>query len=486
MIKLQQIVYNKWFLPLFFCLAISISVFQHYRVFSLDVIGYHAWRQTQTQTVIENFANEDFNILNPRINDFYYKDRLFRMEFPLAQWIIAALYKLLGNHLIITRLFFYLATLFSVWGIYKVIQALTRNKLVACLTSWFFLFSPIIYYYSVNPLPDNLALCLGIWSVYYWIKHLKEDKMKFFVISILFLAFSLAVKLPFIVFGIMYVSKVYERGREKKIDVKYILLPALICSLPLLWYVFIISTWRENGIIGGIFSSDFPLLKLLDIFQFNLISTLPELLVNYATVPLFIIGLYFVFRSFNFRDTVHRSLFYVLCACSFYFLYEMNMIDKVHDYYLFVFLPFIFIIISKAILIILSKPANGLKYLILLSFMVSPITAYLRCNTRWNAYSPGFTKEYLFYKKDLQAIIPKDAKVIVHGDASRCIVLYHLNRKGWSDSEEGLTKDKVDNAIKNGATYLVSDTGTDISKFIDMNSVYLIFQKNALKLYKIK
>ena len=86
--KLQQIVNKNWFLPVFFGLAVGISIFQHYRIFSQDLIGYHVWRQTQTQTVIENFVYEDFNILNPRINDLYYEDGIFRREFPLAQWIL--------------------------------------------------------------------------------------------------------------------------------------------------------------------------------------------------------------------------------------------------------------------------------------------------------------------------------------------------------------------------------------------------------------
>src|SRR6476620_3439802 len=124
--KLLQIVNNKWFPLAFFAIAIGISVFQHYRIFSLDVIGYHSWRQTQTQTVIENFANVDFNILNPRLNDLHYEGGIYRMEFPIAQWFLVALYKLFGNHLIITSLFFFVVTLFSFFGFFKLLGLLTK------------------------------------------------------------------------------------------------------------------------------------------------------------------------------------------------------------------------------------------------------------------------------------------------------------------------------------------------------------------------
>ncbi len=483
--KLQQIINNKWFFTVFFFIAVSISVFQHYRVFSLDIIGYHSWRQTQTQTVIENFAFEDFNILNPKVNDLHYEDRVFRMEFPLAQWLIAGLYKLFGNHLIITRLFFFITTLLSCFGIYKLVMALTRHKLTAALTAWFFLFSPVIYFYSVNPIPDNLALCFGIWSVFFWIRFIQKRVLQLFMISCLFFALSLAVKLPFIVFGGMYLALFYVKDRDKKFNLNYILIPFLISALPLIWYAFVIGAWKDNGVVQGIIINKFSMAKLWDIFFFNVVSTLPELLINYATFPVFVIGIYYTCRQLNLKSAAHRSLCYVGCLCIVYFLYELNMIDKVHDYYLFPFLPFIFVIIAKAIYVILNTSSN-LKYLILLSLILSPITAYLRCNTRWNSYTPGFSKEYLFDKRKLKNIIPGTEKVIVYGDDSRSIVLYHLNRQGWSYGENGLTAENFENNIKNGAGYLITDCTMDSVNFMGSHHTELIFEDHILKLYKIK
>jgi 4-amino-4-deoxy-L-arabinose transferase-like glycosyltransferase len=291
--KLQHIVNNKWFPVIFFMLAISISVFQHYRVFSLDIIGYHSWRQTQTQAVIDNFYKVDFNILNPRLDDLHYPDGIYRMEFPLAQWFVASLYKLFGSHLFITRLFFYVTTLISVFGMFKLTFALTQNKLTSLLTAWFFLFSPVLYYYSVNPLPDNLALCFGIWSIYFWISYLEQYKNYLFILSCIFLTLSVAVKLPFIVFGAMYLSKVYDKQAHKSISIRYVWIPFVIMIPTLVWYAWVIPTWGGNGVVKGIIDNDKTILQLFDIMQFNLFSTMPELLVNYATVPLLIIGFYF-------------------------------------------------------------------------------------------------------------------------------------------------------------------------------------------------
>lgn len=484
--KLQHIVNNKWFPVIFFMLAISISVFQHYRVFSLDIIGYHSWRQTQTQAVIDNFYKVDFNILNPRLDDLHYPDGIYRMEFPLAQWLVASLYKLFGNHLFITRLFFYVTTLISVFGMFKLTFVLTQNKLTSLLTAWFFLFSPVLYYYSVNPLPDNLALCFGVWSIYFWISYLKQHKNYLFIVSCIFLTLSVAVKLPFIVFGAMYLSKVYDKQAHKSISIRYVWIPFVIMIPTLVWYAWVIPTWGGNGVVKGIIDNDKTILQLFDIMQFNLFSTMPELLVNYATVPLLIIGFYFLFKKLEIKNVIHRSFVFIGILLIIYFLYEMHLIDRVHDYYLFPFLPMLFLIVAFAIQTVFLNQKSKLKYLILLSFLVAPITAYLRCNTRWNSESPGFTKEFLTCKKQLQQLIPENAKVLVCGDGSRSIVLYHLQRRGYSLGDNEITDTTIEEGLKKGAAFLITDCNTDTNKVLQRHTFNLLFKKNKVKLYLAK
>lgn len=481
--KLLQIVNNKWFPYAFFAVAVAISVFQHYRVFSLDVIGYHSWRQTQTQQVIENFANIDFNILNPRLNDLHYPNGVYRMEFPLAQWLVGGLYRIFGNHLIISRLFFFVCTLFSVFGMFKVISLLTENKILKFLGAWFFLFSPIIYFYSVNPMPDNLALCMAIWALYFWVSYQKKKQNSDFILSCVFLMLAVAVKLPFIVYGAMYLPRIYQ---NRKVNFKFIIIPVLVCLPALVWYVCVIGTWMENGVVQGMLGNDLEILKLLGILQFNVLSTMPELLVNYATFPLFVIGVYYTYKFFSKRNEIHASLAFVGVCCIVYFLYELNMIEKVHDYYLFPFLPLLFIVVVKGVDVILSKPQSKLKYLVVLSFFLCPITAYLRCNTRWNEQSPGFPKEYLFEKKRLQEIIPYNSPVVVYNDESRSIVLYHLKRKGWSHYKYGFKREILKDNIKNGARFLITDLPLDTNQAICHHLDKLLFVKNNVTLYSIK
>ena len=81
-----------------------LSTVMHRHVFTMDIQGAHEWRQTETQTMIDNFAEKDMNILNPRVNNHGNQSDIFRMEFPLMEWIYAVLFKIFGDHIIISRI----------------------------------------------------------------------------------------------------------------------------------------------------------------------------------------------------------------------------------------------------------------------------------------------------------------------------------------------------------------------------------------------
>src|SRR4030095_14552423 len=95
---------------------------------------------------------------------------------------------------------------------------------------------------------------------------------------------------------------------------------------------------------------------------------------------------------------IHYSRFFLLL----YFLFEINMIAKVHDYYLFPFFPFLFIIVSYGAFNMLSHQPAYLKYIVIFLLLILPFTTYLRIIGRWNPDSPGFNKDLLIYKDELR------------------------------------------------------------------------------------
>ena len=69
---------KKLIYPVLIVLAL-LSLVMHSGHFKKDLMGAHVWRQTQTQSNIINFYEEDFNILNPRRNSRGNTDGIFRM-----------------------------------------------------------------------------------------------------------------------------------------------------------------------------------------------------------------------------------------------------------------------------------------------------------------------------------------------------------------------------------------------------------------------
>lgn len=462
----------------------------HFHVFKLDLIGYHVWRQTQTQTIIENFYKEDFNILNPRINDRGDGSGIFRMEFPIMQWSFACFYKLFGDHVIISRILTFIIGLFSVWGMYLLLYNIFKRQELALIGAWCFNFSPVFYYYTMNPLPDNLALCCAIYSMAIFFKWIDDRKYTTVVWSAIFLSISVLTKLPFIVYlGGIGAYFVWNRKREGISNIFKIGLTFLCFLLPpVLWYLNVIGTWQGNGIVTGILSihkSD--IMDLFDILQGNLISTLPELLINYGSLLFFISGLFILFFRKKYRNNLFPVFLFWGISVSLYFLFEMNMIGTVHDYYLFPFLPLIFIIVGYGADKILTHSNKIFRIIALIALFILPITAYLRADHRWNIVNPGFNSNLLTYKNDLRNVVRNDKLCVVGNDESNYIWFYYINKKGWSFDNDNLSAENLKMMIDKGACYLYIDSkkvedDTGIRSYLSN----LIMQKGDINVYKLK
>jgi 4-amino-4-deoxy-L-arabinose transferase-like glycosyltransferase len=478
---------KTWKIIIFISIPL-LSTLMHLKAFPIDLLSVHVWRQAQTQTNVINFYEEDFNIMNPRRNNRGTKDGIYRMEFPIMQWLFAGVYKAFGNHLIISRILTFLISLISVWGFYCLLKSLFGNEKVALIGAWAFNFSPAFYYYAVSPLPDNFALCCGIWALAVFLKSLPDASWKSTIFGAFLMSLSMAAKLPFILFYAFpfgfYVQKIFQKRLVTNDIFKGIIWLAFFTPT-LLWYLWVIPTWQGNGIVAGMLDLAKSPMELLDILQHNLISTLPELLLNIGAVPLFIAGFYFIKKQ-----KVHRhSLFFPMAFWAFltllYFIFELNMIGKVHDYYLFPFYPILFAIVAYGSLQ-LTKVKYG-KKIVLFLLITLPIFAFARIQGRWNADEPRLNKTLLTHKTELQAISEKDDLIIVGNDASYAIWFYHLDRKGWAFAEDRLTPKDIKFMIKSGAKYLYSD-----SQIVDENPNFkpyldnLIFEEGTIRVYKLK
>lgn len=481
---------KKWIIIIFLAIAFT-SLLIHLPHFKKDLISIHVWRQTQTQTTIDNFYEEDFNILNPRRNSRGSDDGIFRMEFPLMQWIVAGLYKIFGSSIVLTRVFMFITGLFSILGIFFLLKLIFKNNTAGIIGALALCFSPSFYYYTINPLPDNFALCFAIWGAYYNFKWIYKSKTKNLIIGSFLFSIAALCKLPFVLYWSIPISFLTIQLARKNIKIKAFLkdfsISVAFIILPFSWYITVISGWEGNGIVSGMLENSSSSSEIFEYLSHNLVSVLPELLINYAALPFFLLGIFKIFKNKSFKS--NHFYIYAIWGLSIlaYFFFEINMIAKIHDYYLFPFYPLLIILIVSGALNMIYGQKRTLKYIAIALLLLLPITAYVRMHVRWNEDNPGFNKDLLIHKNDLQSSVPDDALCVVGNDISHHIFFYYIHKKGWCFEEDYLTGSELHKMINDGAEYLYTDSevvmnNPEIIKLCDEN----IANYGSIYVWKLK
>jgi hypothetical protein len=477
---------------LYFLLIPMVSVGLHWRIFSMDLIGVHLWRQSQTEINIQNFYRHDFNIMNPRNNRFNDGDNIMRFEFPIMQWLVAGAHKAFGESIIITRISMFIFSILGVLGVYFLLKWLWDDKIVALLGAWAFNFSPVFYYYAVNPLPDVFALSSAIWAIAFFFLYLKTAQKRAVVLSAFFLLLATLAKLPYIVFGSMvgiYAIQRLIKGRFSAL--KEVILVSLIFILfiipALLWYSWVIPTWGNNGVLKGVFDNQIPLSKTLAIYQFHAFDLLPRLLMNYAAVPFFFVALFFMVKNKAFKHAKWGILAALGLSVIIYFFYESNMIDAIHDYYMLPFLPPLFIIVGYGIkqlwhMNTLTRSTATFLLVALPFFAVQTVKNY------WSLEETGFNNDVIKYKDDLRKAVPNDALCIILNDYSNFVFSYQIDKQGYIFSDADWPPEWIGDMVKRlSVRYLYSDNrkmddNPKVKPYLDA----LILERGSVRVFKLK
>ncbi|MFC2176151.1 ArnT family glycosyltransferase [Bacteroidota bacterium] len=470
--------------PIFVFTTIAIlSIALHWNIWERDIMGIHAWRQTQTMTVVENFAFEDMNILNPRINARGDGDGIFRMEFPLMQWVFAWAYKWFGPQLISARILTFIISLFSIFGFYQLLRAYQQSKWISAIGTWCLSWSPVFFYYSVNPLPDNLALCFGIWSLVFLKQYQSSNQISLFILFIGFLALATAVKLPFILFGAGYLPLFVQSIRQKTFRKVITEIAMMLFLAPTaMWYLWVIPNWGKGGIVGGIAAeSSFDYIRALNTIWGTLISMLPELFINYGSALFFLVGVAVLFKTKMRRIWSEASILFFLLL---FYLYEVNMIGMAHDYYLLPFLPFIFLIVTNGAKTLFQQTNKTWRVIAYAALLILPFTAFIRTKDRWKTSD---NNKFLVHKNALKQAVPNDALVVVGNDPSMHISLYHLAKKGWTFEQDWLSPALLEDYINRGAQYLYSNSEkVNHDKKLAPYLEEVILEKPGITVYSLK
>ena len=474
-------------------LSVILSLILHWPIFKKDITGIHSWRQSQTQLNIRYFYREDPNILNTRVAHFNGgKDNLYRYEFPLMQWSIAMVQKVFGDHITVTRICIFLIGLLTLTAFALLIFSLFKDPLLSALGFWALSFSPVFFYYTVNPIPDNLALCAGIFYLYYAVKNYEKETRKNHLVAALFLSIATLTKLPFVVFGAFTLLYFFQKRQQFKTGLKREFLTNLFLYPLLLlpaffWYKWVMPGWEGNGILHGIFSNDKSWPHINGILLYHYKVMFPRILMNSVSLILIVVALFYGLKSKSIFTKKNLPFVAVFLMVLLYFVLEINMIDIHHDYYMMPFLPLLYLAIVYG-----TKKILESKYYLNLAvvpiFLIMPFQNNIQNKDSWSEEKSGFNRDLFTYQQELKNAVPKGQRVIAINDPSNFFYFYKLDKEGYVFNNDYLLVEWLDDLIQyHKVKYMYSD-----SRKIDENPEMMerfdsvILQKGSIKVIRLK
>jgi Dolichyl-phosphate-mannose-protein mannosyltransferase len=482
-------------------LMIGLSVGLHWKIFNTELIGIHVWRQSQTQINIQNFYRHDFNILNPRNNVFTHSDdNVIRYEFPMMQWGIAASYHVFGENIRTTRVAMFLIGLFGVLGFYKLVEAIFKRWWVAALAAWGMNFAPLFYYYTMNPLPDLLALSTTMWGLWAFVRYTQTRKYGNLCWSAGFLALATLAKLPYIIFGAALGTYAllfpFRYGIRPAVSefFRFLIIPAMLLPA-FFWYRWAIPTWVGNGVTSGILDNKISWERFWDILYFHIYELLPYRLLGTPNLILFGLGFLEIVRGGWYKKATFWALFASGLSVWAYFFFEINMIDKIHDYYMLPFYPPFMILAATGIFglsqlhfhIRERKVEIGIFVAVTL-MLWQPYYAFKKVHYYWSLQESYCNPDIFIHHEALRKAVPNTARCVILNDNSQHVYSHQFDKQGFIYKNNELSAEQLRTCIeKRGATYMYSDSRevderADIQPFIDT----LILQAGSIKVLKLK
>ncbi len=418
-----------------FALCVLYGVYLHWGFWTLDIQGTHTWRQAATMWNVRNFARYDFNIFNPRTMTIAEDGEALiqRLEFPILQYFIAILYKLFGDHVVLARATVYAVSAAGALGLALCIRDLTRNAVAGALTAGLYLNAPVLFYYSINPLPDLLALAAAWWYLRYALRYFRsapiDRRRTDLVLAGIALLVATWAKLPFLMISVVsiyyFVRHVARRRPDIRGGVSDALLQLGIIVPALAWYAWVIPTWAASPTIQPSLLAVFNHPQAHEWLDLWVNKFLPQRLLGGWSLPFAVVGVVLIFlrRSGGWWLTL-------LLMTVLYYLLEFEAIAHVHDYYMLPFMLPAYAAVGFAVAYVQRfGPWAEVGLVLLVGY--AGYEAHRKSVDQWGVVFTYFDANVLQYSEELTALAPRDSLVLIMRDMSANTFGYRIDKRGF-------------------------------------------------------
>lgn len=397
---------------------------------NIPLADHHSWRQADTAAVSRNFIKEGWNFLLPKIDNMTplhpgipNNERLFLVEPPIYNSIIAGFYYFLGVDVQWARLVTILFSLGSIIFLYLISKTYFGEK-VGLLSAFFFSVLPYNIFYSRVVLPEPMIIFFVLVMFYFCVKWLENSSPVSYLLFLLFSILSFSQK-AFPLFFLLPIGYLFIKKFKLQIFKQWKLyLWAILSLLPLLLWRWWIGHFPE-GIPANIWLLNQGDIRFKGAFFYWIFAKrIGELILGYWGLPFLILGLIV-------RPKKEGWFFHLWLLALMIFVTIFAAGNVTHDYYQIPLISIFCIFMAKgANFLLFGKHDNLNCSLCALSFVL--------CTTFMIAFSWYHVRGFYNIQGGVDLagtavneLTPKDSLVLT-GDSNDATLLYNTNRWGWT------------------------------------------------------
>jgi 4-amino-4-deoxy-L-arabinose transferase-like glycosyltransferase len=424
MFRIEKV--KNFFLPLILILAFGLRLYK----IDIPLADHHSWRQADTAAVSRNFIKEGWDFLQPRIDNLtplrpgkLNNERLFLVEPPIYNSLVAGVYRIFGVQEKYARLTSVIFSLGSIVFLY-LITAYFWGKTTALLAAFFFAVLPYNVFYSRVVLPEPMIIFLTLGMFYFAIKWLEKESIINFLLFTFFSLLSFSQKTFPLFFLLPLFILIFGKFRFAFLKQPKLYLWLIISFLPLFLWRFWISRF-PGGIPSNLWLFNQGNIRFSGaFFHWIFVKRLGELILGFWGLPLLVLGLVQ-------RPKKETWFFYGWLLSILIYITVFAAGNVTHDYYQIPLIPIVCIFLARGANLLLAAPKE------IFNRLVSWIVLFI-CFLFMIAFSWYEVRNFYHIQGGVDLaglavdeLTPKDALVLT-GDSNDATLLYNTNRWGWS------------------------------------------------------
>jgi len=215
---------------------------------TLPMAEAHNWRQITNADIARNFSERSLNLLYPEVSWGGGGQAYVGMEFPLLQWLAAALFRGFGESDLVCRgvaIAFSLATVVALFGLGRCLW----GRAVGRGAAFFYAASPSAIFFGRTFISDTPMVCFSAFGVWGFASYLRTGRRAALVGGVVTAALACMVKVPAV---IIFAPIVYLAWEQKRWALRRdrALLAGLVtvALLTVAWYVHADVLFHRTGL----------------------------------------------------------------------------------------------------------------------------------------------------------------------------------------------------------------------------------------------